>query len=102
MELNREQIIKAMECCGTEHKCCSSCPLARDYSPCSKTMANNALSIIKELTEENEDLYASCAEAAKRLSDLEIIAEYYQAEASRLAEIVNGGEEKCKAMYPKR
>ena len=30
-------------------------------------------------------------EAAKRLSELEKIAEYYQAEASRLAEIVNGG-----------
>lgn len=41
-------------------------------------------------------------EAAKRLLELEKIAEYYQAEASRLAEIVNGGEEKCKAMYPKR
>lgn len=65
-------------------------------------------------------------EAAQRLSDLKKIAEYYQAEASRLAEIVNGGnvvareckktvdkrfplsvsdskgEEKCKAMYPKR
>lgn len=53
-ELNREQIIKALECCGTENKCCSVCPLAKDYSPCSKTMAENALSLIEELTVELE------------------------------------------------
>lgn len=40
--------------------------------------------------------------AAKRLLELDKIAEFYQAEASKLAEMVNGGEEKCKAMYPKR
>ena len=54
MELNREQIIKALECCGTSDKSCSYCPLAKDYSPCSKTMADNALSLIKELTAENK------------------------------------------------
>lgn len=51
-ELNRDEIVKALECCGTKDKCCSSCPLAKDYSPCSKTMAENALSLINELTEE--------------------------------------------------
>ena len=53
-ELNREEIIKALECCGTSDKSCSYCPLAKDYSPCSKTMADNALSLIKELTAENK------------------------------------------------
>lgn len=57
-EPNAKQIIKALECCGTEDKLCSACPLAKDYSPCSKTMAYNALSLIKELTEENEKLRA--------------------------------------------
>lgn len=52
MELNRDQIIKALECCGTENKCCSSCPLAKDYSPCSKTMANNALALVKAQAED--------------------------------------------------
>lgn len=36
-------------------------------------------------------------EAAERLRDLEGIAKLYHTEASRLAEIVNGGE-KCKTM----
>ena len=56
MELNVEQIIKALECCEKEEKSCHSCPLTRDYSPCSKTMARNALALIRELTEENESL----------------------------------------------
>ena len=56
MKLNREQIIKALECCGTSDKSCSSCPLAKDYSSCSKTMADNALTLINELTDENEKL----------------------------------------------
>lgn len=64
MELNREQIIKALECCGTNDKSCSSCPLAKDYSPCSKTMADNALSLIKELTEENQRLRSELEERA--------------------------------------
>ena len=56
MELKREEIIKALECCEQEVKDCPYCPLTRDYSPCSTTMAKNALSLINELTEENERL----------------------------------------------
>ena len=51
----KEQITKALECCGTNNKRCSSCPLATDYSPCSKTMAENALALIKELAEKVEN-----------------------------------------------
>ena len=56
MELNREQIIKALECCGEKHQACSACPLKKDYSPCSSTMAYSALSLINELIEEVERL----------------------------------------------
>ena len=41
-------------------------------------------------------------EAAQRLSDLQRIAEFYQAEASRLAERIKGRKEKCKATSQKR
>lgn len=52
--MEREQIIKTLECCskGT----CRACPLKEDYSPCLNTMAYSALSLIKELTDENERL----------------------------------------------
>lgn len=40
-------------------------------------------------------------EAAKRLTDLERIAEFYQAEASRLARKYRR-KEKCKNMYQKK
>ena len=39
--------------------------------------------------------------AADRLIDLEKIAEFYQAEASRLASKIRR-KEKCKNMYPKK
>ena len=91
--LNAQQVKKALECCGASVKSCSSCPLAKDYSPCSKTMADNALALIKsqeqkieayrqelaevrvalaeanydkkKLTEENDKLHASCTELAQ-------------------------------------
>jgi hypothetical protein len=60
MELNREQIIKALECCSKTN--CKECP----YTPsgkvdifditCSINMARDTLTLIKELTEENERL----------------------------------------------
>ena len=57
MELNREQIIKALECCSTEN--CTDCPYAVDDIfdiSCGINKAKDALSLIKELTEENEKL----------------------------------------------
>lgn len=58
MELNREQIIKALECCSKTN--CKECP----YTPsgkvdifditCGINMARDTLALIKKLTEENE------------------------------------------------
>ena len=54
MELNREQIIKALECCLVESNC-TDCPLHHQYEiDCLKYAGVKALSLIKELTEENE------------------------------------------------
>jgi hypothetical protein len=60
MKLNREQIIKALECCtraGCSMATNADCPLINDEG-CASTLPHYALSLIKELTEENESLEA--------------------------------------------
>lgn len=55
MELNREQVIKALECCTTINvnvKNCGKCPLR--YENCTIELPNACLSLIKELTEKVE------------------------------------------------
>ena len=57
MELNREQIIKALECCTRSGKHCTECVYfyrAVD-DICAPYMIEDALSLIKELTEEVEN-----------------------------------------------
>ena len=55
MELNREDVIKALECCANEgFQDCENCPLNIPHQPCSKVkLPRISLSLIKELTEEN-------------------------------------------------
>ena len=62
MKVNREQIIKALECCYDNNSSCIDCPFqATDkYVECSD-LTNSALALIKELTEENERLSQSLA-----------------------------------------
>lgn len=61
--LNREQIVKALEWCS-ELRLCVDCPMrAEGYfshsgNACRKALMENALSLIKKLTEENERLNA--------------------------------------------
>ena len=54
MKLNRDQIIKALECCSKDD--CDNCP--NSFGNCYSNLARDALSLIKELTEENERLRA--------------------------------------------
>ena len=66
MELNREQIIKALECCsGTDDDFldvnCNKCPYKIGETSC-RHLDRDALSLIKELTEENERLSGKVAE----------------------------------------
>ena len=63
MELNRDQIIKALECLNDKHdRICDICPVLkltnRGYSSCRHIILDEAVAFIKELTEENERLIA--------------------------------------------
>ena len=53
--LNAEMIKKALECCTSESSKCADCP-RYSFVPCTKSLLTDALSLIKELTEENERL----------------------------------------------
>ena len=57
MELNREQIIKALECCKKDD--CDNCP--NDFGNCYANLAGYSIALIKELTEENGRLEAAHA-----------------------------------------
>ena len=79
-ELNREQIIKALEC-HSNNLFCIDCPYqATDkYLECS-SLTLNALSLIKELTEDNEYLKTALTDCEARYdsrkeSDLEEVLE---------------------------
>lgn len=57
-ELNRDQIVKAMECCNGEGHICGKCPYGstRIGISCRDKLIKDALTLIRELTEENERL----------------------------------------------
>ena len=68
MEHNREQIIKALECLTGEPMFCRECAYnGVGAFSCRKDLAKDALSLIKELTEENERLRAELAERPPKL-----------------------------------
>ena len=60
--MEREQIIKALECCymqELEHnENCPECPYTDLYPNCSEYLGKDALSLINELTKDNERLRA--------------------------------------------
>lgn len=74
--MEREQIIKALECCQKDD--CDNCP--NDFGNCYSNLAKDALSLIKELTEENEKLLTALANY-DRQTDVRIAEEYYTVEA---------------------
>lgn len=57
MKLNRDQIVKALECC-IKNQCenCCQCGNWHEQWNCMTFLMKNALSLIKELTEENDRL----------------------------------------------
>lgn len=80
MELNRDEIIKALECCYTNTLSCIDCPYqAPDkFLECSD-LVHNAVSLVKELTEENANWepiaegyrkqFEDCAEERGKLTE---------------------------------
>ena len=60
--MEKEQIIKALECCASEENIYTACPIdekIKDDCECGKFMARNALALIKELTEENKRIWSA-------------------------------------------
>lgn len=63
IELNREQTVTALQCCAKASGSCVGCPL--DGKCEQGALEENALSLIKKLTEEIERLNAVCAATVK-------------------------------------
>jgi hypothetical protein len=79
MELNREQIIEALECLSSDSIFCDpKCPYYSDRY-CQVALSRDALTLIKELTEEIKDLEA------------EYDRVYEQAEADIRGNMADGG-----------
>ena len=79
----REQIIKALECISSkEDVLCEGCAYQKHEGfNCRRNAAKDALSLIKELTEENERLHTACTELAQCCTKLETL---YKIECKRV------------------
>ena len=59
MELNRDLIVKALECCASNSlEDCDCCPMdekKKDNCECGRFLAIQALALLRELPEENEE-----------------------------------------------
>lgn len=64
MGINREEVIKALECC-IESIDCTLCPYFDEYS-CLQILNENALALINELTEANERLTENALKIAEQ------------------------------------
>lgn len=91
MELNREKIVKALECCSADD--CDNCP--NTFGNCYANLAGYALAIIRELTEEKERLNDVLMEtempfeqALDRTKWLEKENERLEKEVDRLSQVV--------------
>lgn len=74
MELNRDQIIKALECCAssTSSEACDGCPF-NEMELCdreSNAIEKHALALIKELTEDNENLNKTISNLLETIKDI--------------------------------
>lgn len=81
MELNREQIVKAFECCASEAQdSCKECPLktTRDVKFCVAYLIREGHNLIRELTESLDRVQKQCGE---------IITECDERDAERLKQV---------------
>ena len=87
MELNREQIIKALECCYENNLSCIDCPFqATDkYLECAG-LSLSALALIKELTTKTEAQDIVISELRHRVEKAEHDAERYSKKIKELTE----------------
>ena len=74
--MERNEIIKALECCKSfrDFYMCDECPYSKallaDDESCTNRMSQDALSLIKELTEENERLNQSYTNLERKCASL--------------------------------
>lgn len=84
MELNSEQILKALECCtgldGTNY--CDNCPYFSEKSHDCTQMLSDALALIKELTDEYETLHGTYTELTRKVEELTVENNKLRAEVS--------------------
>ena len=69
MELKREDIVKALEYCFGD-KPCNKCEWHEVGNGCMSKLEQSAISLINELTEENERLTGTLEEVTKRIDNL--------------------------------
>ena len=65
MELNKEQIIKALECCVADNPNCDDCPCCDNHDYC-WTLNKHTLALIEQLTDDVE-LWKGCSEHSDEL-----------------------------------
>ena len=101
MELNREQIVKALECCTSGNPCreCDYRRKSKDTYGCRKICMTEALSLIKKLTEENERLSKATEEAVQSFTRLETL---YKIECKRVDTIKADTVRKMQSEIQKR
>ena len=71
MELNAEQIKKALECCASEEYICTQCPIdekIKDECECGKVVARNALALVNSQEQRIKELTADL-EAVRSRAD---------------------------------
>ena len=97
--LNAENIIKALECCTSESEFCTGCPFLECGACKQSSLLKLALSLIKELTEENEGLredrerYRLLVKAMAKVSETqrnEVIDEFADMVKEKMREVATG------------
>ena len=89
MELNREDIIKALECCASPNYICGECPIdqkIKEDCVCGQFASQLALTLIKQLTEENERLKEK---ADRHLDNLKAVLDERAEEKSGVEKVIN-------------
>ena len=104
MELNKEQVIKSLECCKSEGHICYKCSYrdVRIGISCRDKLSRDALDLIKELTEENESwqkqLIATEEKSGKAYYDLACEVENLRGENDNLHATCTELTRKCASL----
>ena len=86
MELNREQIIKALECCTKDRKSCKGCPLNNWNELCVELILKNALALITSQEQRIGAQDMTISELRKRAEKAEHDADRYSQKIKELTE----------------